>query len=507
METEQATLTYLQKYEKKWKPMEKWDVKIFKKKYPNLIIYNEDIKEAIKNTKNRSPGNSGIKQPTLANLPDNLVEALTNLANAILTIGYWPKKFKHTILIPIPKPGKTPTPNNFRPISLLEIPSKIIERIYTNKTHLHLSKNKLYNKDQYGFLPQRGTEVPISLFTENIYKKLREGKDIYIAFRDIASAFDRLWKPGLVYKQCKNKIPPPLIKQSNSSLENRTFEIQLKNSRSTIGTMETGVSQGSISAPQKYIIYTQDAPPADVGCNQYTYADDNTHLIAIKSRHRSHIANLTTKEINRMNDYEYKWKIKTNKDKFKLISLTHKYSYPVYSGHGNKKKRLQFHGEGTFLGLTINRAGYTKHINNRIYLAKMTLKSLYRFRELPTKTKKTLYLTLVRSKLIYPIAPLASANITNIKKMQRIQNAGIKFILKYDWQEHKTMQQLHEEINIKPINIEIYERNIKIWRKIEALYPKQYKTLKKTNTHCKKYKKFGSSLHEAIKEPPIPIYT
>jgi hypothetical protein len=59
---------------------------------------------------------------------------LTYIYNSCLKLCYFPKEWKHAVVIPIPKPGKDPSnPSDYRPISLLSFISKVFERIILNK--------------------------------------------------------------------------------------------------------------------------------------------------------------------------------------------------------------------------------------------------------------------------------------------------------------------------------------------------------------------------------------
>ena len=93
-----------------------------------ITIY--EVKQIIKESKNNSPGESGYKKELLINVPDSAIEYLIDIFNAALSAGYFPDKFKSSIVKFIPKEGKVPNePTGVRPISLLETPGKILERI------------------------------------------------------------------------------------------------------------------------------------------------------------------------------------------------------------------------------------------------------------------------------------------------------------------------------------------------------------------------------------------
>ena len=91
----------------------------------------EEIKQILKELKNgKAPGISGINKVMLMNLPDIAIDRLKEILNLTISMGYFPIIFKNGLIILIPKPGKDPKdPNNYRPITLLEVPGKILERL------------------------------------------------------------------------------------------------------------------------------------------------------------------------------------------------------------------------------------------------------------------------------------------------------------------------------------------------------------------------------------------
>ena len=122
-----------------------------------------EIKTIIRNFKDKAPGESGIRKTVMQNLPNVAIIKLKDIYNWALSMGYYPIKFKNAIMILIPKPGKDPTKaENYRPISLLEIPGKIFEKIINNRITLYMENNDLFNSSQYGFRRKRGTQLALA---------------------------------------------------------------------------------------------------------------------------------------------------------------------------------------------------------------------------------------------------------------------------------------------------------------------------------------------------------
>ena len=130
----------------------------------------QEIKRIINDFKNgRAPGLSGINKLILINLPDTAIDRLTTIINLTLSMGYFPIVLKNGILVLVPKPGKDPHyPINYRPIALLEIPGKILERLVNNRFQRFLEEKNILNENQYGFRAHRGADLTIAKTCETI---------------------------------------------------------------------------------------------------------------------------------------------------------------------------------------------------------------------------------------------------------------------------------------------------------------------------------------------------
>ena len=91
-------------------------------------------------------------------------------------------------------------PINYRPITLLEVPGKILERIINSRFVAYLEGNNLFNSQQYGFRKQRGTELAILKLYESIAISQQQRGRCMVICRDVEKAFDKVWIAGLQYK-------------------------------------------------------------------------------------------------------------------------------------------------------------------------------------------------------------------------------------------------------------------------------------------------------------------
>lgn len=194
--------------------------------YLTKPITTSEVERIIKKMKNNAPGASQISKLILTKLPDTAIKILTTIFNLSLSLGYFPDKFKAAKLILIPKPGKQGTnPIDYRPISLLEVPGKILEKVINTRFSTHLEANNILPQSQHGFRKNRGTETALAITTEVISHALAEKKQCYLVLRDVSKAFDKVWHNGLKYKIIKLQLPPIITKILCTFLDRRTATI------------------------------------------------------------------------------------------------------------------------------------------------------------------------------------------------------------------------------------------------------------------------------------------
>ena len=121
-----------------------------------------DILRILRNFKNKAPGESGITQNMLLHLLQIAIERLRDLVSLLLSIGYFTVVYKNGIMIMTPKAEKdSRDPLNYRPITLLEIPGKILERVVNDRLYNYLENNNIMNKNQFGLNRGYRTEQAI----------------------------------------------------------------------------------------------------------------------------------------------------------------------------------------------------------------------------------------------------------------------------------------------------------------------------------------------------------
>ena len=118
------------------------------------------------------------------------------------------------------------------------------------------------------------------------------------------------------------------------------------------------------------------------------------------------------------------------------------------------------------LGLKLTSTGYTAHYRELHRRGRAALSNIQRFRKLTTRNKTLLYQALVKSIITYPTIPTHTCKHSHIKKLQSIQNEGLKFIHNTYYPHTVKSKRLHERSGMTPINLTLHNRAQQIWNNI-----------------------------------------
>lgn len=132
-----------------------------------------ELKSAINNSKNTTPGKDMMSYKILKKLPAKALEALLKLCNYIWNEGILPKRWKTAILLPLAKPGKDLTkPSSYRPIALTSMLCKVMEKIIVRRLNYILEKREMFSTFQSGFRKSRSTVDALIMFENEVKKPI-----------------------------------------------------------------------------------------------------------------------------------------------------------------------------------------------------------------------------------------------------------------------------------------------------------------------------------------------
>ena len=177
-------------------------------------------------------------------------------------------------ITPLQKDGNVHSVNNLRPISLLPLPSKIIEKIIHDRMMHHLELNQYLDTRQGGFRKNNSTINTVTYFTYDIFNALNEREYTITTFVDMAKAFDIVNHKILLEKLNRLGFTGNLLKLLGNYLDNRKQSTTANGYVSNENIVTCGIPQGSTVGPLMYIIYVNDILSSIRNCKYYMYADD-----------------------------------------------------------------------------------------------------------------------------------------------------------------------------------------------------------------------------------------
>ena len=223
---------------------------------------------------NKSTGMENIPARLLKDGAEAITKPLTILMNRSLAEGSIPSEWKHAIVTPVHKSGDKKDAGNYRPISVLPVFSKILERAVHRMVYTYLQNNRLLSTFQSGFRPLHSTTTCLTDVTNTVLHNIDKGELTGMVFLDLTKAFDTLDHTLMLDKLSTLGFNQSSVQWFNAYLTDRTQSITADGAVSDPQPILFGIPQGSILGPLLFIIYINDLPSIIKHCNIQLYADD-----------------------------------------------------------------------------------------------------------------------------------------------------------------------------------------------------------------------------------------
>ena len=391
---------------------------------PTSVI---DLLKIIRSLMNKnSSGNDSLSNRMLKKEAYAFSALLKPLINESIALGIFPNGLKTANVLPIFKKGDTTNMNNFRPIALLPVFSKVFEKVL-NKQLTEVIESGYIDENQFGFRAQHSTEDAVLKFVDKIENDLAQGKHVVTVYIDVSKAFDSCDHSILLNKLKRTGLDSVGIKLMGSYLKDRKQFVIVNGVNGGYFVINIGVGQGTVLGPTLFKIYIMDLHlHTSLFCVKF--ADDSS--LEASAISRDAVETLANNELKKVSEWfkNNRLTLHPGKSRFlvhsrdKLIQLFLDNNEIQRCGYGLQEESVKL------LGVKIDEnLDWKEHIKE---VSKKISKGNYLLwrhkKKLNPLTRKLIYESFIRSHLLYCITVWGGAKKLALKPVNSLLSRAWK---------------------------------------------------------------------------------
>ena len=383
---------------------------------------------------------------------EEITPALTHILNLSISQGKFPDYWKTSKISPIHKKNDQLNPENYRPVAIIPVLSKVLERAVHNQLIQYIKENNLLNPNHHAYRDGYSTSTAVIEMIDTWIQAVEDGQLAGACFLDMSAAFDVVDHTILLDKMKIYGFTSDVIQWFDSYLSNRKQAVSVNGCLSELLSVESGVPQGSILGPLLYTLFVNELPDTIASNSSMScYADDTT--LTCKDSSHSELSRKLTEHYQSISKFMVDNRLKLNDDKSKLLVMSSS-SVRIRSQSANMVT-IQTDTEEIKPTSTVRLLGchlqenlkWTQHIrDNEENLMQSLNKRLYAVSKISKissfKTRKMIANGIFHSKLVYMINVWSSCSKEMIQALQIIQNRVAKMITR-NW-NNKNVENLNQ---------------------------------------------------------------
>ena len=380
----------------------------------------------------KATGPDGVPARVLKICAAELASPLSRLFSACFRKGVQPSLWKTANVVPIHKKQTRSTLRNYRPVSLLSVISKVMEKVINTTLMNHLEKQSLLSPHQFGFRPGLSAADLLTSISHQWQSCINAGGAVRALAVDIAGAFDKVSHLGVLHKLRSYGIAGTLHQWLTSYLTDRTLQAVVGGATSPQFPVTAGVPQGSILGPTLFVIYVNDAAEVlPCGVVPATYADDTTLFSLIPSADHAATSCATFQTgTDALAEWGSTWRIQFEPTKSQAMTISrHRHRWPITTvsfGGQNIKETDSI----KLLGVTFDRTmSFRAHVRSVAMRAARRLGFLRKAcHVLDISGRLTAYKGFVRPLMEYSPLAWGGAAPHHLSQLDKIQRRALALI-------------------------------------------------------------------------------
>ena len=246
-------------------------------------VTEDEIGKIICNFKDSAAGWDDLRPRIMKLIQSCIKRPLAHICNRSFMTGIFPSELKIADVVPIFKSGDDMVFSNYRPVSVLPVLSKILERLMYNRLILYINRHDLLYEYQFGFQKGKSTHMTLITLIDKISEALDQGELVIGIFLDFSKAFDTVHHGILLKKLELYGVKDTALKWFDSYLINRLQYVTYNNIKSDKEKVKCGVPQGSIWGPLLFLLYINDLTTVSTTSLSVLFADDTNIFMSGKN--------------------------------------------------------------------------------------------------------------------------------------------------------------------------------------------------------------------------------
>ena len=301
-------------------------------------VHPEEVRRIILNLKNsKSSGVDRIDTYIIKLMVDDILPAVTHIVNLSIQQAVFPSLYKIAKVIPLYKKEDPLLPKNYRPVAILCILSKVIERVIFLQIVNYMNSNNLFHPNHHGFRAHHSPTSAMVQMYDTWVQAVDKGDLAGVCMLDMSAAFDVVDHSILLDKLKLYGFDTNSLNWMKDYLSGRTQSVCIDGTLSPFLAVSVGVPQGSILGPLCYVLFTNDLPEtviesqSHVHFSQLTtycekcgglccFADDST--LAVSDADQDILEQKLNLKYGILANYMANNKLKLNDDKTHLLIMS-----------------------------------------------------------------------------------------------------------------------------------------------------------------------------------------
>jgi len=412
----------------------------------------EEIAAEISSLKlGKSVGPFSVPVKVLKILQPYIAKPLEIIFNSSLATGIVPQSLKIAKVIPIFKKGSNTDLGNYRPISLLSVFDKILEKIVAKRMLNYIEKKNILYDKQFGFRSNYSTDYAILSIIDKIQQAIDKREFSCGIFLDMSKAFDTVNHQILIAKLNRYGFRGPISDWLTDYLKDRKQFVSIGETFSDQQTILLGVPQGSVLGPLLFLLYINDFHLCSNIFDFHLFADD----ASLFYKHKNLTSLQTNANVELGNIYAWlcanKLTLNITKSNYVLFHPSQR-KVPLDPELYINNNQLKQEKYIKYLGILIDsNLSWKPHINYILSKVKRNCGILCKIRYfVDLRTRVQLYYSLIYPFLIYGILAWGSTYPTTLDPLFKLQKKVMRVITFSNFDERSSP--LFKRLNVIKLN-------------------------------------------------------